>query len=143
MRNKNSSLFLLDIPTLRIMTPYLVAGLTAKPTIVRKYWRTSENCSASTMPTRTNVSKRRNNQLAPSVNDRLILASFGFSNTAVPEKAVQQPVQQRRRASAIKNITLRTENSRFKHKKNKCEHQRTTLVESPFGSSEYLLRTPP
>ena len=94
--------------------------------------RTSANCSASTTRTRTNVSERHNNPLAPSGNDRLILASMRFSNTAVQENAVQQPIQQRRRTSAKNNNTQRTEHSCFKHKKDKDERQRTSQVESPL-----------
>ena len=52
--------------------------------------------------------------------------------TAVPENAVQQPVQQRRQTTTINNNTLRTEKSRFKHKEDTGEHQQTTCVESPL-----------
>lgn len=120
---------------------FLLATLTAKPTIDRNHRRTSAHYSASTTRTRTNVSERHNNPLAPSGNDRLILASIRFSNTAVQENAVQQPIQQRRRTSAKIQNTQRTEQSCFKHKKDKGEHQRTTQVESPLRQSEFFLRT--
>src|SRR6266705_2390773 len=72
-----------------------------------------------------------------------MLASIRFSNTAVQANAVQQPVQQRRRTSAIKQSTQRTEHGYFKHKMDTGDHQRTTYVESPLRHAEYLLRTPP
>src|SRR5260370_14114859 len=90
-------------------SPFLLAPLTAKPTIDRNHWRTSANCSASTTRTRTNVSERHKNPLAPSGNDRLMLAFMRFSNTAVQANAVQQPIQQRRRTSAKIQNTQRTE----------------------------------
>src|SRR6266849_1395118 len=122
-------------------SPFLLAPLTAKLTIDSNHRRTSANCAASTTRTRTNVSKRHNNSLAPSGNDRLILASIRFSNTTVQENAVQQPIQKRRRTSAKNNSTQRTEPSCFKHKKDKGKHQRTTQVESPLRHAEYFLRT--
>ena len=56
----------------------------------------------------------------------------------VASTAVQQPIQQRRRTSAIKHNTQRTEKSRFKHKKDTGEHQRTTQVESPLRHSSFF-----
>jgi len=122
------------------MILFLLATLTVKPTIDGNHCRTSANGSAST---RTNVSERRYNPLAPSGNGRIIPASIRFTNTAVQRFLVQQPVQQRRRTSAIKHNTLRTEKSHFKHAKDKGEHQRTRHVESPLRHVEYFIRTSP
>ena len=97
----------------------------------------------STTRTRTNVNEWHNNPLAPSVNDRLILASIRFSNIAVQENAVQQPVQQRRRTSAKNNNTQRTERSSFQHTMHTGEHQRTGCVESPLRHAEQNTRSPP
>jgi hypothetical protein len=55
--------------------------------------------------------------------DMDIAPSLKASNTAVPSNAVQQLVQQRRRTSAIKQSTQRTEHAYFKHKMDKGEHQ--------------------
>jgi hypothetical protein len=52
----------------------------------------------------TNASEQPKTPSPTSGNDRMITASIRFSNTAVQENAVQQPVQQRRRTSA-KNRT--------------------------------------
>ena len=62
-----------------------------------------------------------------------------LSNTAVQRLLVQQ----RRRTSAIHSNTLQTEKSRFKHRKGRDEHQRTTYVESPLRHAEDFLRIPP
>ena len=104
----------------------MLAPPTAKPTIENTQRRTSAKCSAITMRTRTNVSERHNNLLAPPGNDRVIPASMRFSNTAVQYLLVQQPVQQRRR----------TERSSVQHTMHTGEHQRTGCVESPLRHSE-------
>ena len=78
------------------------------------------------------VSEWHNKPPAPLGNDRMIIASIRFSNAVIQENTVQQPIQQRRRTSAINSNTLRTEKSHFKHKMDKSEHQRTTHVESPL-----------
>jgi len=52
---------------------FLFATLTAKPTIDRNHRPTSAHCGARTTRSRTNVSERHNNPLAPSGNDFLIL----------------------------------------------------------------------
>ena len=69
--------------------------------------------------------------LAPSVTSLRKFSRFS---------AVQQrlPVQQRRRTSAHKNNTLRTEKSSFKHRKDKGIHQRTRCVESPLRHSSFF-----
>ncbi len=121
---------------------FLLATLTGTSTTDRNQQLTSANCSASTMRIkneRQNVSEQHNHPLAPSGNEHLILASFRFSNTAVQRLLVQQPVQQRRRTSAIKQNTQRTEHGCFQHKMDRGEHQRTTYVESPLR--HYLFTT--
>jgi hypothetical protein len=72
----------------------------------------------------------------------MIPASIRFSNIAVQENAVQQPVQQRRRTSAKNNNTQRTERSSFQHTMHTGEHQRTGCVESPLRHAEQNTRSP-
>src|SRR5258708_27586045 len=102
--------------------------------IDRNHRRTSANCSASTTRTITNVSERHNNPLAPSGNDRMILASFRFSNTAVQENAVQQPIQQRRRTSAKIHNTQRTENDISSTKRTRANTSEQLKSSPPFGT---------
>jgi hypothetical protein len=86
--------------------------------IIGEHQRTAE---PSTTSTSTNVSERHNNLLAPSANDRLILAFIRFSNTAVQENAVQQ----RRRKTAHIGDTQRTPEPGNKHAESISEHLRT------------------
>ena len=66
-----------------------------------------------------------------------LAGSEALSNTAVQRLLVQK----RRRTSAIKQNTQRTERSCFKHRRGKGECQRTTHAVSPFGIPRFL-RTP-
>jgi len=86
---------------------------------------------------RQNVGERHNHLLAPSGNERLILASFRFSNTAVQRLLVQQPVQQRRRTSAIKQSTQRTEQNRAvsSTRKTRVNISEQRMSSPPFGMS--------